>query len=92
MVAHVQVFCDARSPACGVILLGCFRLCRFVVAFVVFVAFVAFVVFLVQEEIIKLFPLFDEDGTGGETFQKNLKRAAREVGETLNDEGLQVKG
>lgn len=37
----------------------------------------------------KIFALFDEDGTGGITF-RNLKRVATELGENLNDDELQV--
>lgn len=43
-----------------------------------------------QDEIMKIFALFDEDGTGGISF-RNLKRVATELGENLTDDELQVK-
>jgi len=41
-----------------------------------------------REEILKIFALFDEEGTGKITF-RNLKRVAAELGESLTDDELQ---
>jgi len=41
-----------------------------------------------KEEIMKVFSLFDDDGSGYITF-RNLKRVATELGESLSDDELQ---
>lgn len=42
-----------------------------------------------KEEILKAFKLFDDDDTGSITLN-NIKRVAKELGENLTDDELQV--
>lgn len=42
-----------------------------------------------EEEILKVFDLIDEDGTGGITFE-NLKKVSDELGEAFTDQELRV--
>jgi Ca2+-binding EF-hand superfamily protein len=43
-----------------------------------------------QDEILRAFRLFDDDETGNITVA-NLKRVARELGETITDDELNVR-